>query len=162
MPHIHDKIDFTASAYIVCGDKVLLRFHEKIHLWLAPGGHIELDQDPIETIHKEMKEEVGLEVKIISEPVPQFKSNDGHDFGINLQLPMFINRHKINETHEHIDMIYAAESNSMIINPEEGEASDPKHFRWVTAEELMALDDVSDSVKHFALTALRKAQNHDR
>jgi ADP-ribose pyrophosphatase YjhB (NUDIX family) len=160
MPHIHDKIDFTASAFIVCGDRVLLRFHEKIHLWLVPGGHIELDHDPIETIYKEMREEVGLEVKIIADPIIQFKDETGgHDFGQNLPLPMFLNRHRINANHEHVDFIYAAESKSMVISPQEGENSNPEHFRWVTAEELEKLDDVSASIKHFALTALKKVQN---
>ncbi len=158
MPHVHDKIDFTASAYIVCGDKVLLRFHEKHHQWLVPGGHIELDQDPVETIYKEVKEEVGLQVKIIADPVQQFESPDGVDLGVNLQLPMFINRHRINPDHEHLDMIYAAESNSMEIKPGEGENANPEHFRWVTADELHQLEDVYDSVKHYALTALKKVQ----
>lgn len=160
MPHIHDKIDFTASAYIVRGNKVLLRFHEKHKLWLAPGGHIELDEDPIETIHKEIREEVGLKVKIVADPVKQFESlSDGPDYGQNLPLPMFINRHRISATHEHLDMIYAATSDSMEIKPQEGEVADPAHFRWVTAEELEKLDDVSESVKYYALTALKKVQD---
>jgi len=160
MPHIHDKIDFTASAYIVCGDKVLLRLHEKQKLWLVPGGHIELGDDPIETIHKEMKEEVGLEVRIVADPIKQFENNsDGADYGTYLALPIFINRHRINPTHEHIDFIYAAESDSMEINPEEGENANPDHFRWVTAEELAKLDDVSESIKYQALTALNKVKN---
>lgn len=159
MPHIHEKIDFTASAYIVCGDKVLLRYHEKHHKWLVPGGHIEPDQDPVETIHKEVQEEVGLTVEIVADPVKEFDNNDAVDQGVDLQLPIFINRHRINETHEHIDFIYAAKADSMKINPEQGEAADPEHFRWVTAEELEQLDDVSASVKHHALTALKKVQN---
>jgi 8-oxo-dGTP diphosphatase len=158
MPHIHDKIDFTASAYIVCGDKVLLRFHEKSLMWLVPGGHIELDQDPIETIHKEMLEEVGLHVRIVADPVLQFGDSEMVGAGVNLQLPMFINRHRINESHEHIDFLYAAESDSMEIHPGDGEVSDPKNFRWVTAEEIPHLHDVKESVKHFALTALKKVQ----
>jgi 8-oxo-dGTP pyrophosphatase MutT (NUDIX family) len=158
MPHIHDKIDFTASAYIVCRDKVLLRFHEKIKLWLAPGGHIELDEDPVETVVKEAKEEVGLDIKIVADPVMQFNSED-HDYGRNLQIPMFINRHRINPNHEHIDLIYAAETNTMDINPAEGEASDPNFFRWVTKEQLDQLEDVHESVKFYATTALNKVQN---
>ncbi len=160
MPHIHEKIDFTASVYIVCGDKVLLRFHEKHKCWLVPGGHIEPEDDPIETVHKEVKEEVGLEVRIVANPVKQFTDlKNTADNGVDLQLPMFINRHRINETHEHIDLIYAAESDSMEINPEEGEASDPENFRWVTQEELEKLDDVSDRVKYHAQTALIKVKN---
>lgn len=159
MPHIHDKIDFTASAYIVCGDKVLLRYHEKHHKWLVPGGHIELDQDPVETIYKEVKEEVGLDVTIVADPVKQFSDTGSADTGTDLQLPLFINRHRISESHEHIDFMYAAQSDSMEIKPEAGEVSDAQNFKWVTADELQQLEDVSESVKYHAITALKKVQN---
>ena len=60
MPHVHEKIDFTASVFIVNGDAVLLGKHEKFHRWLQPGGHIELDEDPNEAALREVKEETGL------------------------------------------------------------------------------------------------------
>ncbi len=160
MPHLHDKIDFTSSVYIVCGDKVLLRFHEKHKCWLAPGGHIELDQDPVETAHKEIKEEVGLEIEIIADPVKEFPLDDNNaDNGTDLPLPMFINRHRINDTHEHIDFLYAAKSKTMDINPEEGEESNPDSFRWLTAAEVESMPDISARVKYHALEALKKVQN---
>lgn len=159
MPHIHDKIDFTASAFIVCGDKVLLRFHEKHKKWLVPGGHIELGDDPVQTVFKEVKEEVGLDIEIVADPVKSFPEDVSADHGIDLQLPIFINRHRITETHEHLDFIYAAKTNSMEIHPEEGEASDPESFKWVTVEELEKLEDVSPNVKYHAMTALKKVQN---
>gem|GEM_PF-3590645 len=37
MAHIHEKIDFTVEAIIVCNDKVLLRLHEKYHIRLSIG-----------------------------------------------------------------------------------------------------------------------------
>lgn len=159
MPHINEKIDFTASVYIVHGDKVLLRFHEKHKRWLVPGGHIEPEHDPIETVYKEAKEEVGLDIRIVADPVEQFDEPDnGADNGVDLPLPLFINRHRINEIHEHIDLIYAAVSDSMEIKPEEGEASDPENFRWVSEAELEKLSDVSDRVKHHAKIALKKVR----
>ena len=46
MAHIHEKIDFTTSVFIVRDGKVLLHKHKKLGIWLQPGGHIELDEDP--------------------------------------------------------------------------------------------------------------------
>ena len=46
MAHIHEKIDFTTSVFIVRNGKVLLHKHKKLGIWLQPGGHIELDEDP--------------------------------------------------------------------------------------------------------------------
>jgi 8-oxo-dGTP diphosphatase len=160
MPHIHDKIDFTVSVYIVCNDKVLLRYHDKARQWLAPGGHIELDEDPTETVIKEVQEEVGLKVEIVADEVKQFKGPAGVDLGLNLPLPLAINRHRMNENHEHVDFIYAAKSNSMDINPAEGEMVDPENFRWVTKDELLNMNDVFDSVKYYASLALQKVLNN--
>lgn len=64
MPHLHEKIDFVSSVYIVNGDAVLLRKHDKYKMWLPPGGHIELDEDPSEAAIREAKEEVGLDVTL--------------------------------------------------------------------------------------------------
>ncbi|MFK5282779.1 NUDIX domain-containing protein, partial [Lacticaseibacillus paracasei] len=63
MAHIHEKIDFTVEVFIVHKDKVLLRMHDKFKFWLSIGGHIELDEDPIQAAYREVKEEVGLDVK---------------------------------------------------------------------------------------------------
>ncbi len=65
MPHIHEKIDFTAEVFIVHKDRVLLRMHDKFKIWLSVGGHVELDEDPIEAAVREVKEEVGLDVTIV-------------------------------------------------------------------------------------------------
>jgi 8-oxo-dGTP pyrophosphatase MutT (NUDIX family) len=64
MPHIHDKIDFTAEVFVVHKNKVLLRFHDKYKFWASVGGHIELDEDPNEAAIREVKEEVGLDVTL--------------------------------------------------------------------------------------------------
>ncbi len=57
---------FTASALIIDNDKVLLVFHKKFNVWLYPGGHVEKNENPDETLLREVKEETGLEVEIIS------------------------------------------------------------------------------------------------
>jgi len=62
MPHIHDKIDFTVEVFIVHKNKVLLRMHDKFHIWCSIGGHIELDEDPIEAAYRKVKEGVGPDV----------------------------------------------------------------------------------------------------
>ena len=64
MPHIHEKVDFTVEVFIVHNGKVLLRKHDKYKIWLSVGGHIELDEDPNQAAIREVKEEVGLDVKL--------------------------------------------------------------------------------------------------
>ena len=62
MPHLHEKIDFTAEVFIVYQNKVLLRKHDKYKMWLSVGGHIELDEEPNQAAVREVKEEAGLDV----------------------------------------------------------------------------------------------------
>ena len=59
------KRHFTASAYVVNDQKVLLHYHKKVRLVLPPGGHIEPNETPAESAIREVKEETGLKVKII-------------------------------------------------------------------------------------------------
>ena len=58
---------FTASALIVHNKKVLLVNHLKLGVWLYPGGHVEKDENPDQTLIREVKEETGLDVEIISQ-----------------------------------------------------------------------------------------------
>ena len=37
---------FTATGYVVIDNSILLHFHPKVKMWLPPGGHIELNEDP--------------------------------------------------------------------------------------------------------------------
>lgn len=47
--------------------KVLLVDHKKAGLWLPSGGHVELDEDPKETVIREAKEELGIEAEFLFE-----------------------------------------------------------------------------------------------
>ncbi len=145
MPHIHEKIDFTAQAWIVYEDKVLLRFHEKFSEWLGVGGHIELDEDPIQALHREALEEVGLKIILPGEPAerdPLFTA---------LPAPAFMNRHRINDSHEHIGMEYfvLATTDKLVI-PDTHEKAE---CRWCTREEVLAMD-LNPPTRKYALAAL--------
>jgi len=56
----------TATAYVVSDGRTLLLWHEKLRMWLPPGGHCELNEDPVQAALREAKEESGLEVEIIA------------------------------------------------------------------------------------------------
>jgi len=148
MPHIHEKIDFSTDVFVVNGDAVLLRMHDKYDKWLAPGGHIELDEDPAEAAVREVKEEVGLDVELAGKAVSSLGPGDRE-----ILVPRFMNRHPINETHEHIAFIYFARSNTRDVS--QGETEISSHIKWFTREEL---DDpqygVTERIRHYAKAAL--------
>lgn len=159
MPHIHDKIDFTAEVFIVHNNKVLLRKHDKYKIWLSVGGHIELDENPIEAAIREVKEEVGLDVRIAG-AVPDFSGMERH--GIHFQEiipPKFLNHHDVSDTHQHVTMIYFGSSATDQIAQGDGEVSDA--CKWFSASEL---DDpqyeIRDNIKHYAHAALKELSSH--
>ncbi len=145
MAHIHEKIDFTASVFIVHEGKVLLHMHKKLGKWLQPGGHIELDQGPDETARKEVREETGLEVELIGS-----RSADATIPGDTVP-PVFINRHHFNETHEHIDFTYFGRVVGGELRPEEGTNT---AFRWLSREEIETNTELWPTTKAYALAAL--------
>jgi len=51
--------------------KILLQDHLLAKRWLAPGGHVDPDEDPAETVRRECVEELGIEAKFLH-PDPQF------------------------------------------------------------------------------------------
>lgn len=148
MPHIHEKIDFGADTFIVNGDAVLLRFHDKYDEWFSPGGHVELDEDFEEAALREVKEEVGLDVTLVGSRAREFGDGDRE-----ILLPRYINRHRVNDTHEHVVFMYFAISKTRDIRPETGEKE--VEIRWFTREEL---DDpkysIRERVKSYAKAAL--------
>jgi len=152
MPHIHEKIDFTASAYIVYKETVLLRKHDKYDIgWLDVRGHIELDEDPTEAVVREVKEEVGLDVKLVGTSL----AFDDRPKEKDLIPPRFMNRHRINATHEHVDLIYFATAETDITTNIGEERSE--ELRWFTKQ---ALSDpelkINERVRYYALKALEE------
>jgi ADP-ribose pyrophosphatase YjhB (NUDIX family) len=62
---------FTASGIVIEQGHLLLVNHRRIGAWVPPGGHIEADELPEECAAREILEETGVEVEIISRPSPQ-------------------------------------------------------------------------------------------
>jgi len=153
MGHIHEKIDFTASVYIVFEGKVLLHMHKVHKTWLPPGGHIELNEGPIEAAVREAKEETGLDVQLIGKG----KTYDSPYESQDLILPRFLSRHFFDagRTHEHVDLGYLARAESDVVRHEvEGMG-----IRWFSKEDLEEdAYDLLPDVRAHALVALSEIE----
>jgi 8-oxo-dGTP diphosphatase len=149
MAHIHEKIDFTSSIFVVKEARVLLVHHRKLNHWLPLGGHIELDEEPETAALREAFEESGLEVELLGERPPTTGPGTRA-----LIAPRFMDIHRISETHEHIGLIYFArpKSGNLTLAPVE-------HYdiRWCSAAELDALTPpISAPVRWYCLKALEE------
>lgn len=147
MAHIHELIDWTAGVYIVHKNRVLLRLHDKYKIWIHVGGHVELNEDPVTAAKRECLEEVGLQITIHGEAeCPQYADEKSHE----LPLPAHMNIHRINDSHQHIDCIYYATSDSMDVIPENID----DQWEWLTKEEVEANQHITSKIRAYALGAL--------
>lgn len=155
MAHIHELIDLTAGVYVVNKDKVLIRQHEKYGFWLHVGGHVELNEHPSEAAIRECFEEVGLKVVIPNDNTTRAVDMPAYDGSGDVQvlpLPKRMNIHRINETHQHLDLIYFATSETDTVIPEN---PDDK-WVWLTAEEVESHSEMNPQMKEYALGALKE------
>ncbi|MGH7157391.1 MAG: NUDIX hydrolase [Candidatus Saccharimonadales bacterium] len=130
MPHIHEKIDFTIVALLVFNGKVLLVNHPRYDFWLGPGGHIELDEDPDQTLFREIKEETGYrpdEIEILSSRPKQLESKAKF-----LYTPNYMDIHEANAPHKHIALYYFAR----VRHGNHVKSDEHSDARWLAVDEL--------------------------
>lgn len=149
MPHLHDKIDFTVSVFIVKDRRVLFIFHKQLNRWLPIGGHIELDENPEEAAIREAREESGLEVELVGTR-PPLKKEAGF---IPLLTPPYLDIHLIKEPHWHIGMVYFARVISGEVKLNAGEHRDIQWLREGNFED--AKWGLSQPLKFYAREALK-------
>lgn len=139
---------FVVSGYIVFAGRVLLVAHRKLKKWLPPGGHIEVRETPQEALIREITEEIGIPVTIIAE-----QDTLGDDKSVqSLFVPHHIQLEDIDETHQHIDLVYFCKTMNNNISLEEKELISS---RWFLAEELNPNVDI-----HFDGVILPKHVSH--
>jgi len=152
MPHIHEKYDFTVGCFIVFEDKVLLVNHPRYDMWLCPGGHIELDEDPEEALFREIKEETGLDVELLSTKPDLNIPNTKY-----IYMPAYISVHDANPPHKHIGLTYfaVAKTADHLKSDEHSEA------KWFSQTELdNPKYNFPPEIKHFAKEAIKAAAPH--
>jgi len=157
MAHLHYALDLCIEAFIVNDNAVLLRLHDKYNIWTGPGGHIDPGEDPNEAVKREAMEEAGLDITLIG---PTDWNREDTETNKDLVPPMFLNRHHINEHHDHSCLVFAATSPTREIKPHEDEDENCE-FRWVTAQELEEMhqtdDRLRDEVYRYAMKAFELA-----
>ena len=123
----------TATAYIVAEDRTLLLWHPNLRMWLPPGGHCELNEDPVQAAIREAFEETAIRVAVI--PPPDLLVCEGPAV---LPPPAVILIEDIVRSdqpfHQHIDHVYFTRP----LAPVDIDAPllDAQPSRWLRADEL--------------------------
>jgi 8-oxo-dGTP pyrophosphatase MutT (NUDIX family) len=146
--------DMTATTFVVCGSYTLLHRHPKLGLILPPGGHLEENETPDAAAVREVREETGLEIGLLSggsgQPPEALEA---------LTTPLGVLLEDIAPGHQHIDLLYIG----VPLHREhgDGEASYPQlpvagGFSWYHLREL---DDeaLPPSVRYYGALAVEHA-----
>jgi 8-oxo-dGTP diphosphatase len=121
MPHIHTdpgQHDLTATTFIVRTDKtepmIMLHMHRKLGKYMPFGGHVELDENPWQTITHELKEEAGYDVAKLKILQPKLRLKDIGDESLLNPVPIYslTTQYSAGENHYHIDNCYAMAADS--------------------------------------------------
>jgi 8-oxo-dGTP diphosphatase len=109
--------------------------HAKLKWWMPPGGHIDPNEDPVQAVVREVREETGLECEILSQ-IPF-----AHDAVQVLPAPFTILVEDVpegGETVQHIDCIYVMRpvSDPAAVIAQEEEVTG---LRWVPVSEVSEL-----------------------
>lgn len=97
--------DFTVAVFVAHGGRVLLHRHRTLGRWLPPGGHIEPHELPDEAAVREVREETGVDARLIGDQLVTVALA-----GQPTQLcrPAGVQVAMIRPGHEHIDLVYLA------------------------------------------------------
>ena len=98
---------FTVTGFVSLDGRTALHWHPRLDMWLPPGGHIEPDEDPLQAVLREVREETGLEVDVLPS-APAFAYAQPPQLPVPAAMAVYdIPRDgSLDEAHQHIDLIY--------------------------------------------------------
>ena len=157
------KRHFTATGFVVENGRTLLHWHRRLQQRMPPGGHIERDEDPVQAVLREIREETGVVAEVIA-----VAGRLPFAYPEQLPPPYTILVEHIpgpGRAHKHIDLIY-------FCRPANGASADPVDdptLSWVSEAELRSNDAldvagcgvsaaVPEDVRQLALIAIAAAR----
>ena len=145
---------FTATVYVVNREATVLHEHERLGMWLPPGGHIARDELPHEAAIREAREETGLAIDLI-QTAEGTRSQSARPLPPPATLLLEdINVHDGQVGHQHIDFIYFATTPTRQIDPDGEDEVRPEEWRWFTAAELAKDGRFDPDVRELGIEAI--------
>jgi hypothetical protein len=92
---------------------------------------------------------VGLEVKLWSDNKADIKDTEKYQ---ELIPPIYMDRHRISSTHEHVALVYFATTDSNDIHESETEKSEC--LKWFSRDELISTPDIPHNIVYYGIKAL--------
>ena len=100
--------------------------------WIYPGGHADGEEDLLSVAVREVEEETGLKVKVLSDEIFAINANS---------VQPHIKRGNFISTHAHLDVVYLMEADDtlqLVFRPDES-----KGVKWISFDEVGSDEIVS-------------------
>jgi 8-oxo-dGTP pyrophosphatase MutT (NUDIX family) len=147
---------FVATMYVVNDGATLLHEHEKLGMWLPPGGHIDRDEQPHEAALRETYEETGLEPELVAERGPY---DTGQAESIPRPAAFLLEDIDVHENgrvaHQHMDFVYFGRVESRAVEPAGHDETEADAWTWFTAEDLDTHDELATDVRDLGTRAIQ-------
>ena len=129
---------FVATVYAVNDGAAALHHHDKLDMWLPPGGHVDRDELPHEAARRETREELGLDPTLVTPENVGLES----ETATAMPRPQHFLLEDINVCdgevgHQHVDFVYYGHVKSRDIDPADGEAP-ADAWEWYTPADIEA------------------------
>ncbi len=143
MPHIHDKPgqhDSTVSAFVILEKqgqepKILMHIHKKLHKLLQPGGHVELNETPWQSVCHELAEETGYDIDQLRILQPDVRPGAIGDAVVH-PMPAYVLTHGFDDfDHYHTDQGYVFVTNQLPRDDVDN-ATESTDLRWMSVDEV--------------------------
>lgn len=140
------------GGFLIRNEKVLLIYHPIIEKWLAVGGHIDENETPEQSMVKEFKEEVGLDITVMNSS----QKVDIVETEIRKQAPnpFYSEIHSAGDHNHHCQFFICK-----LIDEKQKvkvDGIEVKEFKWFTKDELISDDQVGEDIKTVVLLALNE------
>jgi len=136
----------TASVFVFArmayGWRLALLHHPRYGRWMVPGGHVEAGEHPAQTARREVAEEAGLAVRLLSPPdaVPSAGQTGqlvAPWWTVEESIPSGTEPHREPHSHVHVDAWYVA----LAAQPKPADSGPAAgQLGWWAADELVALE----------------------
>ena len=139
---------FVATVYVVADGATCLHEHDRLGMWLPPGGHLDRDELPHEAALRECREETGLDVELVA-PRGDLESETVRSIAEPQHFLLEdIDVHPDGRvSHQHVDFVFYGRAGGREIDPDGDDEAEPDEWEWFTPEELRErVDDLPADV----------------